>query len=138
MGGLTNASVFYDDTDIPFAQNVLAIIPGSDPVLKNEYVVISAHNDHVGVSNPTPQGVSTAVDHDSLRAARLALLRLQMQGGELVANAPGTTVTVNLDSLRRIRPPKRLLRRAVRVELAGTERHGPPPQSGHAGHGCDR
>ena len=107
MGGLTNASIFYDDTDIPFAQNVLAIIPGSDPVLKNEYVVISAHNDHVGVSNPTPQGVSTAVDHDSLRAARLALLRMQMQGGELVANAPGTTVTVNLDSLRRIRPPKR-------------------------------
>ena len=107
MGGLTSANIFYDDTDIPFAQNVLAIIPGSDPVLKNEYVVISAHNDHVGITNPTPQGVSTAVDHDSLRAARLALLRMQMQGGELVANAPGATVTVNLDSLRRIRPPKR-------------------------------
>ena len=107
MGGLTSATIFYDDTDIPFAQNVLAIIPGSDPVLRNEYVVISAHNDHVGITNPTPQGVSTAVDHDSLRAARLALLRMQMQGGELVANAPGTTVTVNLDSLRRIRPPRR-------------------------------
>jgi len=107
MGGPTSATIFYDDTDIPFAQNVLAIIPGSDPVLRNEYVVISAHNDHVGITNPTPQGVSTAVDHDSLRAARLALLRMQMQGGELVANAPGATVNVNLDSLRRIRPPKR-------------------------------
>ena len=107
MGGLATGAVFYDDVDIPHASNVLAIIPGSDPVLKNEYVVISAHNDHVGITGPNPQGVSTAVDHDSLRAARLALLRMQMQGGELVANAPGTTVTVNVDSLRRIRPPRR-------------------------------
>ncbi|MES2988444.1 MAG: hypothetical protein V4808_11105, partial [Pseudomonadota bacterium] len=29
------------------APNVLGIIPGSDPVLKNEYVVISAHLDHL-------------------------------------------------------------------------------------------
>ena len=107
MGGLTNAIVAYDDVDIPHASNVLAIIPGSDPVLKNEYVVISAHNDHVGITGPNAQGVSTAVDHDSLRAARLALLRMQMQGGELVANPAGTTVNVNLDSLRRIRPPRR-------------------------------
>jgi hypothetical protein len=107
MGGLTNATIFFDDTDIPYAANVLAIIPGSDPVLKNEYVVISAHNDHVGITGPTAQGVSTAVDHDSLRTARLALLRMQMQGGELVANAAGTTVNVNLDSLRRIRPARR-------------------------------
>ena len=107
MGGLVNAAVFYDDVDIPHASNVLAIIPGSDPVLKNEYVVISAHNDHVGLTGPNAQGVSTAVDHDSIRAARRALLRMQMQGGELVANPPGTTVAVNLDSLRRIRPPRR-------------------------------
>ena len=106
-GGAASAAIFYDDVDIPYARNVLAVIPGSDSVLRNEYVVISAHNDHVGVSNPTPQGVSTAVDHDSLRAARLALLKLQMQGGELVANAPGTTVRVNMDSLRRIRPARR-------------------------------
>jgi hypothetical protein len=107
MGGLVNATVFYDDTDIPHASNILAIIPGSDPVLKNEYVVISAHNDHVGITGPNAQGVSTAVDHDSLRAARLALLRMQMQRGELVPNAPGTTVNVNVDSLRRIRPARR-------------------------------
>jgi len=106
MGGEVSASVFYDDNNIPHASNVLAIIPGSDPVLKNEYVVISAHNDHVGISTPNAQG-STAVDHDSLRTARLALLRMQMQRGELVANPPGTTVTVNMDSLRRIRPPRR-------------------------------
>jgi hypothetical protein len=42
-------------------RNVVAILPGSDPVLKNEYVAIGAHNDHIGF-NTSP------VDHDSIRA----------------------------------------------------------------------
>ena len=36
-------------------QNVVAIWEGSDPVLKNEYVAIGAHYDHVGV-NPNAPG----------------------------------------------------------------------------------
>jgi Zn-dependent M28 family amino/carboxypeptidase len=32
--------------------NVLAVLPGSDPRLKDEYVVLSAHLDHLGVSTP--------------------------------------------------------------------------------------
>lgn len=32
--------------------NLVARLPGSDPVLKNEYVVLSAHMDHVGVGAP--------------------------------------------------------------------------------------
>lgn len=31
------------------SQNVVAVLPGSDPVLRNEYVVYSAHMDHVGI-----------------------------------------------------------------------------------------
>ncbi len=48
-------------TPVPFpARNVVAILPGSDPQLKGEYVAIGAHNDHIGFNhNP--------VDHDSLR-----------------------------------------------------------------------
>ena len=34
------------------SQNVVAIRPGSDASLKNEYVVLSAHLDHVGVGEP--------------------------------------------------------------------------------------
>lgn len=30
--------------------NVIAVLEGSDPVLKNEYIVLSAHLDHIGVS----------------------------------------------------------------------------------------
>jgi Zn-dependent M28 family amino/carboxypeptidase len=34
------------------SQNIAAIYPGSDPTLKNEYVVMSAHVDHLGVGKP--------------------------------------------------------------------------------------
>jgi hypothetical protein len=30
-------------------KNVVAVLPGSDPVLKNEYVLLSAHLDHLGI-----------------------------------------------------------------------------------------
>jgi hypothetical protein len=33
-------------------QNVIGIIEGSDPVLKNEYIVIGAHYDHLGMGGP--------------------------------------------------------------------------------------
>jgi hypothetical protein len=32
--------------------NVIARLPGSDPVMRNEYVVIGAHFDHVGIRTP--------------------------------------------------------------------------------------
>jgi len=32
--------------------NIIARLPGSDPQLKNEYVVLSAHTDHVGIGEP--------------------------------------------------------------------------------------
>jgi hypothetical protein len=41
-------------------RNVVAILPGSDPVLKNEYVAIGSHNDHIGFTH-------RPVDHDSMR-----------------------------------------------------------------------
>jgi Zn-dependent M28 family amino/carboxypeptidase len=43
-------------------RNVIAMLPGSDPVLKDEFVLIGAHTDHVGMVGPNPP------EHDSLRA----------------------------------------------------------------------
>jgi hypothetical protein len=34
------------------SQNVIGLLPGSDPALKNEYVVFGAHLDHLGVGAP--------------------------------------------------------------------------------------
>lgn len=50
----------FTDTPRP-GRNVVAIVRGSDPALAGEYIVLGAHSDHLGVSDP-------AVDHDSLRA----------------------------------------------------------------------
>jgi Peptidase family M28 len=42
-------------SEIKYTQNVVAIWEGSDAVLKNEYVAIGAHYDHVG-TNPNARG----------------------------------------------------------------------------------
>jgi Zn-dependent M28 family amino/carboxypeptidase len=34
------------------SDNVIAMLPGSDPKLKNEFVVLSAHIDHLGIGEP--------------------------------------------------------------------------------------
>jgi hypothetical protein len=48
------------------APNVVAILEGSDPTLKNEYVVFSAHMDHVGVAGPRGSGLCRAQGADSI------------------------------------------------------------------------
>jgi Zn-dependent M28 family amino/carboxypeptidase len=45
------AKTSVDVTKIESA-NIVAKLPGSDPVLKDEYVVVSAHLDHIGIGEP--------------------------------------------------------------------------------------
>ena len=47
-GKTANFTIGVQDENIP-TQNVVAVLEGSDPVLKNEYVAIGAHYDHVGM-----------------------------------------------------------------------------------------
>lgn len=49
--GRVRASVKFEKKFVE-SQNVAGILPGSDPILKNEYVVLSAHLDHVGKGEP--------------------------------------------------------------------------------------
>ena len=53
--------------------NVMAVLEGRDPVLKNEYVVMSAHLDHVGLANPdaTGDGINNGADDDASGCAAL-------------------------------------------------------------------
>jgi hypothetical protein len=39
-------------------KNVIAVIEGTDPKLKDEYILLSAHYDHVGVGKPDAEGDS--------------------------------------------------------------------------------
>ena len=82
------------------ARNVIAMLPGSDPTLAAEYVLVGAHNDHVG-ANTAP------VDHDSLRAVNTVTRR---QGANDPACIPTALQQQRIDSLlaaaRRIRPAR--------------------------------
>lgn len=80
--------------------NVVAVLPGSDPTLRDEYVAIGAHSDHVGVGAP--------VDRDSLRAFNLELRAKQVAAGGRVTPALYASVRVNMDSIRRLHPTPRL------------------------------
>jgi Zn-dependent M28 family amino/carboxypeptidase len=45
-------AIKYNDSTEDFScKNVVAIVEGSDPVLKDEYVVVSAHLDHLGIND---------------------------------------------------------------------------------------
>ncbi len=83
------------------ARNVIAMLPGSDPSRAAEYVLVGAHNDHVGVNTVT-------VDHDSLRAVNTVTRR---QGANDPACTPTAEQQKRIDSLiahaRSIRPPRR-------------------------------
>jgi hypothetical protein len=104
--GTTGANVTakwsYDWRPTPHpARNVVAILPGSDPALASEYVLVGAHNDHVG-TNPA------GVDHDSLRAVNWVTRR---QGSNDPACRPTPDQQLKIDSIikraRSIRPPRR-------------------------------
>ena len=46
--------VEYETVEATTAPNVVAVLEGSDPMLRDEYIVFSGHMDHVGVGNPDP------------------------------------------------------------------------------------
>ncbi|MGH7668540.1 MAG: M28 family metallopeptidase [Gemmatimonadaceae bacterium] len=87
------------------ARNVVAILPGSDPALRGEYVAIGAHNDHIGIRQGPP------VDHDSLHlynAARYAITGMLARGERPTAEQEQelANIHINLDSVRRLRRPR--------------------------------
>jgi hypothetical protein len=99
-GKTVTGSLRFTDAPAP-ARNVVAILPGSDPVLKNEYVAIGAHNDHIGFDHDP-------VDHDSLRAFNTVV---RPGGADDAPRTPtaeeAARIRTIIDSLRRIHPPRR-------------------------------
>jgi hypothetical protein len=95
---------FAGSANPDYARNVVAILRGSDPVLKDEFVAIGAHNDHIGVRQ-------TAVDHDSLRAYNVELTRLGApvwdRNSRARRDSLKSIIHINVDSLRKLRPARR-------------------------------
>ena len=56
-------------SELPFAEpvrNVVALLPGSDPALRGEFVVIGAHNDHIGTTSGRMSDTQKPAAHDSV------------------------------------------------------------------------
>jgi hypothetical protein len=88
-------------TPVPFAaRNVVAILRGSDPALRGQYVALTAHNDHVGFDH-------FPVDHDSLRAFNRVI---RPMGADSPPRPPTaaewTQIRTILDSLRKVNRPR--------------------------------
>ncbi len=100
-GAPLNGVVLYAVEPLP-ARNVVGIIPGSNPALRGQFVALGAHADHVGYRR------GGAVDHDSLRAINAQAWQAQgaYPGLPRLDVEQRQALTVNVDSLRAIRPAR--------------------------------
>ena len=106
-GRTLHGSIQYSEIDAP-ARNVVAIIPGSDPKHKNQYVALGAHNDHLGIRRSGP------LYSDSVRAFNQIAQRIYLAKNKDLPDFPGSgispeeraSIKINLDSLRAIRPAR--------------------------------
>jgi hypothetical protein len=100
-GRTVTASLDFVETPTDWARNVVAIIPGSDPALRHEYVAIGAHNDHIGLTTP--------VDKDSLKAFNDVRNRMLI-ANDMIALKPEqlASIRVNMDSIRKLYPKARV------------------------------
>jgi hypothetical protein len=82
------------------ARNVVAVLRGSDPRLRGEFVALGAHNDHLGVKSPPG-------DHDSTRAYNAVV---KPEGENSPPREPTSTQVAEagqkLKQLRQLRPPR--------------------------------
>lgn len=82
----------YETVSIERTHNVVALVPGRDPDLRERYVAFGAHLDHVGAATgrSTPGRVNTPVDQDPIwngadddasgSSALLAIARAMLEG----------------------------------------------------------
>jgi len=100
-GRTASGSIGYAPKQVAYpARNVVAILRGSDSKLRNTYIALTAHNDHVGFDH-------SPVDHDSLRAYNRVV---RPMGADSPPRPPtddeAARITAIRDSLRKVRPPR--------------------------------
>jgi hypothetical protein len=113
---LSLRAVLHNEIKTMESENIVGLLPGADPKLKNEFVVLSAHLDHIGITPP--------VNGDSINNGALD-------------NASGVATTLEVARLFHGRPPRRsvlfLIDTAEEKGLIGAEyfAHNPtvPPSS---------
>lgn len=74
--GMTLTLTVKNESRPVTAPNVIAILDGSDPELKDEYVVFSGHMDHVGVGTPDENGDSIFNGADDDASGTVAVMEV--------------------------------------------------------------
>jgi hypothetical protein len=97
-GPAIQGDVTFEESDLG-GSNVVAVLEGSDPALRHQYVALGAHNDAIGVVTP--------VDHDSLRAYNTVM---RPRGANDPPGEPNTEqaarIRAMVDSMRNLRPAR--------------------------------
>jgi hypothetical protein len=101
-GGSATLDVRVETVAAP-TRNVIGIIPGTDPKLKNEYIVIGAHSDHIGLSGTRP-----IAEHDSLKAYNIVARVEGADTRQAVTPTAEQWARINAlkDSLRKVYPAR--------------------------------
>ena len=75
--------------------NVLAVLPGSDPELKDEVVIYTAHHDHLGIATPNEDGddIYNGARDNSLGVAQVMAIAKAMKS---LPEAPRRSILVAL------------------------------------------
>ncbi|HTQ79481.1 MAG TPA: M28 family metallopeptidase [Thermoanaerobaculia bacterium] len=76
--GITTSLTLPNKVDKVRTANVAGLLPGSDPRLKDEVVVFTAHHDHLGIGNPDKSGdriYNGAIDNAAGDAQLLAIAK---------------------------------------------------------------
>ena len=76
-------AVLHSEIKTAESENIVGLLPGSDPKLKNEVVVLSAHLDHIGITPPVNGDAinNGALDNASGVATTLEVARLFRASG---------------------------------------------------------
>lgn len=81
------------NTRVP-VRNIVSVVEGSDPELKNEYVVLSAHYDHVGIGAPDATGdrIHNGADDNGSGTVAVMTIARAMNEAKLAGHGPRRSV----------------------------------------------
>jgi hypothetical protein len=97
-GPAIQGDVTFEGRDIG-ASNVVAVLEGSDPALRGQYVALGAHNDAIGIVPP--------VDHDSIRAYNTVMRPRGANDPPGEPNAEqAARIKTMVDSMRKLGPAR--------------------------------
>jgi Zn-dependent M28 family amino/carboxypeptidase len=87
------ASPQIETMQVP-TRNILAVVEGSDPLLKDEYVIVTAHYDHTGIGAPDATGdrIYNGADDDGSGTVAVMTLAHAMNQAKLAGKGPRRSV----------------------------------------------